>query len=456
MRKTLLVAAFAAMAAAGYAQNHQFYDLSTIIWTDADDFDNPTYGVLQKVSANGKYAVGYDSQMETNAVYLWCKDDPNNLSFDNAPINNRRSAYDVTNDGMIVGGVEFRDPDFPDFEAVSYPGYKVWGGEWNKLPVPENFSEYYATSDPIEEGRAVTPDGKYIAGHLHCIVGYKTTMFGDTEVSHITPCLWTRNEQGTYDLTTVFSQLYKNPMIYKDGAFVESGKDSVYFREFIVWDISNDGKVIAGFSESGSGGFNPAIIRDGRMLQIFDCGDEGDEDRNFNGGIANSIDANGNVYGYYQLADSSAKFFCLTNKDELVYLDDFIVCADKNGTKYPQSFGSLSHALDCSEDGSVVVGGVSVSTGYGVVNGPAVMYNPDGAGICRPDAASQQVSIDWREGGMMFVNGIYTSAEVYDIQGRLVDNGVQGKAFNLSGSPRGVYLVKVNTVNGSQTFKVRR
>ena len=115
MRKTLLVAAFAAMAAAGYAQNHQFYDLSTIIWTDADDFDNPTYGVLQKVSANGKYAVGYDSQMETNAVYLWCKDDPNNLSFDNAPINNRRSAYDVTNDGMIVGGVEFRDPDFPDF-----------------------------------------------------------------------------------------------------------------------------------------------------------------------------------------------------------------------------------------------------------------------------------------------------------------------------------------------------
>ena len=84
------------------------------------------------------------------------------------------------------------------------------------------------------------------------------------------------------------------------------------------------------------------------------------------------------------------------------------------------------------------------------------MYNPDGAGICRPDAASQQVSIDWREGGMMFVNGIYTSAEVYDIQGRLVDNGVQGKAFNLSGSPRGVYLVKVNTVNGSQPFKVRR
>lgn len=457
MRKTLLVTLFAAMTAVGFAQNYKYYNFSTFLWTDADDYDNPLYGVFQKVSGNGKYAVGFDSQMETNAAYLWCKDDPDNIMLDDADPRIRRTAYDVANDGTIVGSFEQRDPDFPDFEAVLYPAYKPLGGKWTCLPVPEQHSSYYATYDPIEDGRAITPDGKYIAGQLHYIVGYKTSSeFGELEVTHIVPCLWAKNAEGGYDLQTVYDKLYKNSMIYKDGAFVDADKDSVSFQTFVVWDISNDGKVIAGMSVAGAGGFNPVIIRDGRMLQIFDCGDSEDEDRNFNGGVANCIDANGNVYGYFQMADLTAKFFCLTNKDELVYLDNFIVCADKNGTRYPQTFGSLSHALDCSEDGSVVAGGISVNTGYGLVNGPALMYNADGTGISRPDAASQKVSVDWREGGMMFINGIYTSAEVYDIQGRLVDNGAQGKSFNLSGSPRGIYLVKVNTANGSETFKVRR
>ena len=79
-------------------------------------------------------------------------------------------------------------------------------------------------------------------------------------------------------------------------------------------DISNDGRTLVGLNVSGRGGFNPAFIRDGVLVQLFECGEEDspEEEVNFNGGYIQTIDANGNMYGYYADPNNIPYFFTFT------------------------------------------------------------------------------------------------------------------------------------------------
>ena len=179
-----------------------------------------------------------------------------------------------------------------------------------------------------------------------------------------------------------------------------------------------------------------------------------DELKNFNGGVCNHIDKQGNVYGYYQLDDTSVKFFTLTSNDELVYHDEFIVCTTADGEEIPQSFNGLPYTMSCSDDGSLVVGGSLVSAGFGSVNAPALLWDEESStSIQRPDAEDINVDVDFR-GGQLFVNGLYKNATVYDAMGREVAAGGQGRSFNLASQPSGVYIVKVDTKEGTRTFKI--
>ena len=114
--------------------------------------------------------------------------------------------------------------------------------------------------------------------------------------------------------------------------------------------------------------------------------------------------------------------------------------------------------LDCSEDGAVVAGnGILNVQDLGAVNVPALLWNKKKAtAIERPSAAQTEVRVDYRRGGELFVNGIYQEATIYDAAGKMIAQGKQGKSFNLSNQPNGIYLVKVTTAKGAKTFKVTR
>ena len=108
------------------AQSYELYDFSNDLWEDFDgEMYNPV-GVMYKVSANGKYAVGYDGIIYTGAVYYWTADDPEGLLFINQG-NNRISLSDVANDGTMVGSFEQRKSDDSETKEICYPGYYVVG-----------------------------------------------------------------------------------------------------------------------------------------------------------------------------------------------------------------------------------------------------------------------------------------------------------------------------------------
>lgn len=464
MKKFLLIPALLFAFAGGMKAQLTVHDFKSSSWEDSWDDTYSAMGEFHHVSANGQYAVGYDDQdqsAENGGAFLWKRSTPNEIEFVNTT-SNRISLCDVANDGMVVGSFEERDPE-TDESTVCYPGYKTLDGTWTALPVPEGYSESFATDYSfMDEARAVSPDGKYIAGNAYIKVGEKDLTkfgFGVVDIVYLTPLVWEKTGD-EYTLKSEFIGLGDEgkSYVYSDGAFVKC-ENAVNYKEFLVWDMSDDGTTIAGVNQSESGGQNPAIIRNGVLMQVFDCAldvnEEGDF-QNFNGGICNSIDANGNVYGYFQEGDLTYKNFVLTADDKLTFFDSFVTCAAADGTTFDQSSNGVSYVLDCSDDGSVIVG---AGVGYwemGTYSYPMLASDDTAAGISRLDNILGTVSIDYRAGGNLYVNGLYNEAAIYNAAGAKVASGKQGHIFNMNTLPKGTYIVRVATTNGNKTFKVAK
>lgn len=457
---------FALLAFTAATANAQktVYSFQSETWTD-DTYGDPydCRGQFSHVSANGQYAVGCDDQelsASQGGAFLWKRSEPGKINFINTTLN-RISAVDVANDGTIVGSFEDRGEDM-ETNAIAYPGYRTLDGIWTALDVPDNYSLKQAkTNDFMEEARAITPDGKYIAGNVHLVVGSKVVAEQKLEVVYLTPVLWEKNPDG-YKLKTVYTGLGAKgkSLTYKDGALVDVA-DSVNYKQFLVWDISNDGKTIVGVNTADNGGQNPAFIRDGRLVQLYNCDTdtlgEDQEYGNFNGGVCNSIDANGNVYGYYVEADGDTKKnFVYTADGKLEFFDKPVVCATKDGTKLTTSTDGVPYVFDCSEDGQVVAGCGVGANEIGAYTYPMLACDENATSIDRIGNIRNNVSVDYRRGGNLYVNGEYSKATLYDAAGRELMSGVQGQAFNVNRLPGGSYIVKVSTANGEKSFKIAR
>ena len=484
------------------------YDFLSVYFEDSEGDLYYPLGVFYNTSPNGKYAVGCDNaQVNCYESYLWCVDEPDSLLIINVEPT-RISTVDVSNDGTIVGSFEDRGDDL-DTKAVAYPAYRTLDGTWTTLPVPDTYSTYQGKYNSFaEEARAITPDNKYIVGNLHLIVGYNSTWGWD--IVYPTPVLWELSDTG-YVVKDVFYGLGHEGMnyLYNNGELVL--QDSMYYHSFYVYDISRDGSLIAGVNTAASGGQNPALIdvTNRKLIQLFDCGEYGVteyEYLNFNGGICNSIDVNNNVYGYYVDYDASVKYFVYTAEGELIYYDDWYVCGTADGTKITQSFDDISYVQDCSDDGNIICGGgvTVLSTGLSV-NYPLVRVmdatdgdtdgdeeddddtddgddttdddtdggeeggdtddsgdtddtddTDDTTAISRLDAIKNNVGISYNRGSVLYINGQYQQADLYDITGSLVATGKQGKTFDTGNLPTGTYVVKVTTSKGVKTYKIYR
>lgn len=431
MKKNLLVSA--ALLAASFVpadmSAQDVYSFEDQMFDYAGGSTN-LYGVFYHVSANGKYAVGYDDTFVLKS-FIWKADKPQEIE-DLYPEDERRvSACDVANDGTVVGSWE----ELADGEekGYCYPAYMTPDGEWHKLPVPEN---YYATAtldqDFMCEARAITPDARFIAGNIYVRIYDEASGKNKTRTY---ACLWEN-----YELKTVY------------------GAEAGVRNTFTVWDISDDGQTIVGMNVAGSGGFNPAFIRNSKVTNLFDCGEPytGDDDVyvNFNGGIASSIDTEGNIYGYYMENDGeTTKYFMYTPAGELVYTDDLVICAG-GGHKYGM-YDPMYSVLDCSDDGSVVVGGGVVSVGFGMANVPEVAVYDYTDGISRAEKVLNNVGVDWR-GQRLIVNGAFNKAEVYSASGALVGTLSQGQVLGTSSLANGTYIVRVTTADGVKSFKIAK
>lgn len=435
-----------------------------IVDPEFDDAQNAA-GCFQHVSSNGKYAVGYDdaqSWFNLGGAFLWQLSDPTELT----PLGttyNRISACDVSNDGIIVGSFEQRENE--EKPTVAYPGWRTITGDWQQLPVPEGYSLTQAkTEDFSQEARAITGDGKYIAGHASIKVGEKTILEGMVApILRDCPILWEKKGD-SYVINTVFSKLGQagHNKLYVDGKLVEQA-DSATFTQFFVRDISDDGKTIVGQNTAGCGGFNPAFIRDGELVQLFNCGEEdnGEEEegeehieRNFNGGTILSIDGEGNMYGYYADAAELVHPFIFTNDNKLVYVDEIFTCGGGD-KKIAQT--ELHPAMCCSNDGKVIAGGgLGSDPNHGSYNYPVIKYESDVNAVKNIENIRNHVSISYAGGNLVYINGEYTSAKVYAANGTLVATVAQGTPANLAGKAAGTYIVKVETAKGEKTFKVAK
>lgn len=454
MRKNLLFSvAMSLLTATGASaqdlSNYKFYNFGSQEWTDADGFPySNTFGYFNKVSANGKYAVGYDDMMGSNLAFMWKADSPEEMEIINNDYNKKIILRDVTNDGLSVGG--FNTPE----NKTVYPGYRTPEGEWVALPVSEDYSTTGA-SEGFSHANAVTPDGKYITGQYYIVMGEKESPLGGmVELRYLLPVIWEKDGD-SYKLTEYrdLGEAGKN-MLYdaEKGQFVDTEKE-VSFQTFYVYDISNDGKTIVGMNTAETGGQNPAFIRDGKLMQLYDCNN--DATYTFNGGICNSIDANGNIYGYFVDDNMENTYFIYKADGTMEYVDNMTICGTKDGTRFKQATGSLYNTLDCSEDGKVIVGGGVELSDMGTYNVPALLFDNTTTGVDRVESIDKAVNIQYN-GDVLVVTGKYNKAELYSATGALIANGGQGKAFSLAGQPAGAYIVKVTTADGVKSFKFAR
>ena len=334
-------------------------------------------------------------------------------------------------------------------------GVQDQDGEWHYLPIPADYSGAKASGMNLSMARAVTSDGKTIVGHFYVRTGIVERPWLMEKVAMF-PVLW-ELEDGEYVLKDDFREAGKNSLLYKDGELKEVGETE--YNVFYVYGLSEDGKTIVGMNTSATGRSARLFIRDGRLVQLFDCADP--DTPSFDGGICNNIDAAGNIYGYFNhevgSEGSASYYFVYTADGKLEFTDTWYICGTKDGkTRFPQYYNGLTNVMDCSDDGKVVVGGTMESAMGGAVNGPGVTYDDDVvSGVDRVEAIRDNVGISYH-GGLLVVTGEYDRADVYNAQGALVATGGQGKAFSMEGNPAGAYIVKVTTADGVKSYKFAR
>lgn len=453
MKRLLLLSALvatSALAQTGYTT----YDFTSNVFpiTNEDGYEDVSFlfGYFNHVSANGRYAVGTDEELMKRA-FLWCADDPENIEMFGESTS-EVALYDVTNDGTLIGGIR-------NSEGIMYPAYKPQGANWQILTRGmEKLCLDMAVDDYVNMAlRAASPDGRFMAGSFYM----ETGEYSDTgwPVSYLVPILW------------------------EDGK-IKAVYDDLGIREFMVWDISDDGSIICGMNTAGIGGHNPAFIRDGKLYELFQCGEERTEDTpedeygNTAGGICNSIDNLGNIYGYYEEPldeyDFLQSYFVVpAGCDYAVFLaddycndafplsywtDKWYVCGG-NGRRYTRADSHLVSLLDCSDDGRVLVGGGAYNLGYGVANIPQLTVfdqpqAPDPVSLRRVDDALSAQGVTFN-GRSIIVHGVYQQASVYDANGALLAVAGQGQPITLD-APSGVYMVTVLYADGPRTFKVVR
>jgi hypothetical protein len=416
-----------------------------------------TFGTIYGVSANGEYAVGYDDFLGSCA-FMWSR---YTGKFEEVEL--ASMLLDVANDGTAVGNYWVEIPG-ADGNIASRPGYYK-DGVWSPLPILRNeaeLTEGLGESDDMNGcAVAISADKKFIAGYIT-----------DTYIYKLYPALWQWNEETQgYDLIDTF----------------ESVQESIDLLDcpygWVVKDMSDDGSIITGFSEWGSGARSASVIINGQEkrltclrdpLEVYE--ETGVDQMLDTEGIATVSDNGLYVAGYYAASanlSGLAGFTWTPNQESVAFVSEgqILTTVDNNGVSYGSMsvYGAASmykegvmtalrdvYAWESPEscqfstifansaEGEVLGGIAMVGFSMGAINIPAVLVtNPketDAVEVVKGDANHVYMASGWA-----FIDGEYNNARVYNVQGAVVAESTHGN-IDMNNLPAGVYVVCVDGV----------
>lgn len=195
-------------------------------------------GIVQAVSDNGRYAVGYD-EGTTNASFIWDRETKEFVDvFGVDEEGNMAQGYscalqDVADDGTAVGY-------YQDATLGIVPGiYK--DGTWTPLPtlVEKNSAAVSAM--------CISPDGSLIGGQVSGHIATSDALPGQTI------------ETGG---ATV-------PVLWRDGMIERIDTITYLGQGCRINDMSPDGSMMCGWAEWDDGTRSPAVWKDGKMVRLI-------------------------------------------------------------------------------------------------------------------------------------------------------------------------------------------
>lgn len=434
-----------------------------------EDVEYCTGAIFNKVSNNGKYVAGYASSdlggSNVGFVYLTENDSMICLNpewEDNIEQSHlvKATAMDVSDAGIVVGQYAFDDMQVrPAF-------YNIATGLWTELERPANVvGKITEPGSLYGEATSISADGKYIGGYVIAQMDNSTR---SKQVRRNVACVWVRTNDDelnpTYELHKPIDEVHTKIMTQGDWA----------------WHMSDNGQWLGGNSSANSGCFNVAIWENNytdtlernvligkadwdRSEDDNDDGKIDDEDgadagQYFWNGIVSCISPNGewivgyhtfNGTGYNDVEISTPVGFRYNTKTEVLEDTLFAGCPTVVFDDGEMMFTN-TNILSSSNDKKVQCGtSVIAVDGLGQLNIPMLLF-PEETAIENVKDLNVNLFVN---NSTLYVEGEYTSIEVYSVLGALVGT-YNTNEINVANMNKGVYVVRIINGNQATTKKI--
>lgn len=434
-----------------------------------EDVEYCTGAIFNKVSNNGKYVAGYASSdlggSNVGFVYLTENDSMICLNpewEDNIEQSHlvKATAMDVSDAGIVVGQYAFDDMQVrPAF-------YNIATGLWTELERPANVvGKITEPGSLYGEATSISADGKYIGGYVIAQMDNSTR---SKQVRRNVACVWVRTNDDelnpTYELHKPIDEVHTKIMTQGDWA----------------WHMSDNGQWLGGNSSANSGCFNVAIWENNytdtleRNVLIgksdwdrseddngdgkIDDEDGADAGQYFWNGIVSCISPSGewivgyhtfNGTGYNDVEISTAVGFRYNTKTEVLEDTLFAGCPTVVFDDGEMMFTN-TNILSSSNDKKVQCGtSVIAVDGLGQLNIPMLLF-PEETAIENVKDLNVNLFVN---NSTLYVEGEYTSIEVYSVLGALVGT-YNTNEINVANMNKGVYVVRIINGNQATTKKI--
>lgn len=434
-----------------------------------EDVEYCTGAIFNKVSNNGKYVAGYASSdlggSNVGFVYLTENDSMICLNpewEDNIEQSHlvKATAMDVSDAGIVVGQYAFDDMQVrPAF-------YNIATGLWTELERPANVvGKITEPGSLYGEATSISADGKYIGGYVIAQMDNSTR---SKQVRRNVACVWVRTNDDelnpTYELHKPIDEVHTKIMTQGDWA----------------WHMSDNGQWLGGNSSANSGCFNVAIWENNytdtleRNVLIGKADWDRSEDDNEDGkiddedgadagqyfwnGIVSCISPNGewivgyhtfNGTGYNDVEISTPVGFRYNTKTEVLEDTLFAGCPTVVFDDGEMIFTN-TNILSSSNDKKVQCGtSVIAVDGLGQLNIPMLLF-PEETAIENVKDLNVNLFVN---NSTLYVEGEYTSIEVYSVLGALVGT-YNTNEINVANMNKGVYVVRIINGNQATTKKI--
>lgn len=434
-----------------------------------EDVEYCTGAIFNKVSNNGKYVAGYASSdlggSNVGFVYLTENDSMICLNpewEDNIEQSHlvKATAMDVSDAGIVVGQYAFDDMQVrPAF-------YNIATGLWTELERPANVvGKITEPGSLYGEATSISADGKYIGGYVIAQMDNSTR---SKQVRRNVACVWVRTNDDelnpTYELHKPIDEVHTKIMTQGDWA----------------WHMSDNGQWLGGNSSANSGCFNVAIWENNytdtleRNVLIGKADWDRSEDDNGDGkiddedgadagqyfwnGIVSCISPSGewivgyhtfNGTGYNDVEISTPVGFRYNTKTEVLEDTLFAGCPTVVFDDGEMMFTN-TNILSSSNDKKVQCGtSVIAVDGLGQLNIPMLLF-PEETAIENVKDLNVNLFVN---NSTLYVEGEYTSIEVYSVLGALVGT-YNTNEINVANMNKGVYVVRIINGNQATTKKI--